>query len=250
MPYVNFITDAHLLNCISILYSKYENALTTFNEPKFFSNKVDPFKMIFDMLFLGSSPQTKIQEEVIRQLDKTTGNFISEFHINILSGINGFQKEILNKRHGFYICDTNHSYIIAEIRNKHNTITKRHYNSVVSTIEACNYYSNSPNLITYLVVVMAKNHSFYNQLNCNGHTVYEISIDRFYQILTNNANAFRDLSYVLPSAIHDFLQSRIITPLPCYTSLGNTLSINTCTSSTDLYHSLLLSAFNTYYKRA
>src|SRR5690606_11484059 len=88
--YVDFVSDEHLLKCVSNLYQAYVSAKRDFTKSKFYINKVDTFKMTFDSKFNALSEEELIKLEMSRQIDKSVNNAIGTFHEEILGGIEGY----------------------------------------------------------------------------------------------------------------------------------------------------------------
>jgi|SRR5690606_2250247 len=89
--YVDFISDTHLLKCISNLYNSYLSAKREFTKEEFYNNKVDIFKLTFDSKFNELFEDELIKLEMSRQIDKSVNNAIGTFHKQILSGVNGIE---------------------------------------------------------------------------------------------------------------------------------------------------------------
>ena len=89
--YVDFITDEHLINCISNLYKSYLKAKSNVSKKNFYSNKVDTIKLTFDAKFNNLDEESLIQAEILRQIDKSINNSIGTFHEQILGGIAGYE---------------------------------------------------------------------------------------------------------------------------------------------------------------
>lgn len=81
---LSFISDEDLYNHVAHTVEVY-----SFNVDlrKFNQNLVDPIKLTFDSIVYGQSIESTIENEVIRQLDKTNSNLIGYFHQNIFEYI-------------------------------------------------------------------------------------------------------------------------------------------------------------------
>src|SRR5690606_39730545 len=88
--YVDFISDTHLLKCISNLYNSYLSAKREFTKEEFYNNKVDIFKLTFDSKFNELFEDELIKLEMSRQIDKSVNNAIGTFHEEVLGGVEGF----------------------------------------------------------------------------------------------------------------------------------------------------------------
>ena len=89
--YVDFVTDEHLLKCISNLYDAYLESKKGFTKSKFYGNKVDTFKLTFDSKFNDISEEDLIKLEMARQIGKSVNNAFANFHRQILSGVEGYE---------------------------------------------------------------------------------------------------------------------------------------------------------------
>ncbi len=205
--YVNFVSDEHLLNCVSQLYRTYQKAKGTINRTALYKNKVDVFKMLFDSRFNDLSYDVLVTNEIARQVDKSINNAIGTFHENILGGIKGYQAGSLS---GYDIKAIDNT-LFADIKNKHNTMNSSSAEALFQKLaKYADQYKHSK---CYWVQILAK--SSFNELwtgEINGkeysHSrVYKISGDQFYSMLTNDINALFNLYKALPQAINDFLSS-------------------------------------------
>lgn len=94
------------------------NAKTNISKKKFYKNKIDIFKQIFDEHFNNTSTEQLIEKEIVRQVDKSYGGAIGAFHENILGGIEGYE---VGKLSGYDIKKSDNT-LFADIKNKHNTM--------------------------------------------------------------------------------------------------------------------------------
>lgn len=99
--YVDFISDKHFLECIETLYDSYAKAKGNIDKKKFYTNKIDVFKLTFDAQFNNLSEESVIETEVLRQIDKSINNSIGTFHEQILGGIEGYERGNLSGRSVF-----------------------------------------------------------------------------------------------------------------------------------------------------
>ncbi|WP_353777447.1 Eco47II family restriction endonuclease [Winogradskyella sp. 3972H.M.0a.05] len=205
--YLDYVSDKHLLQCISNLYNSYIQAKTekTSTIPKFYRNKVDTFKLTFDLKFNNLSEEDLIKFEVSRQIDKSINNAIGTFHEEILGGIKGFSN---GKLSGYDIKADDNS-LFAEIKNKHNTMNSSSAESVFQKLEQ--FANDNQQAKCYLVQTLAKKsfkkkwEATINKTPYRHDRVFMISGDRFYGLLTGDENALFKLYEVLPKVIDDFL---------------------------------------------
>lgn len=205
--YVDFISDLHFLDCIENLYNSYIKAKEGISKKKFYNNKIDIFKLTFDAKFNDISEETVIENEIMRQIDKSINNSIGTFHEQILGGIKGFEAGILS---GYDIKATDDT-LFADIKNKHNTMNSSAAESLFQKL--ARYADTYKNAKCYWVQILAKNsfcESWAGDINGKEYShsrVFKISGDQFYALLTGQDDAFFALYKALPLAISDFLAS-------------------------------------------
>lgn len=206
MPYLNFISDQHLMQCIGEVCSKYANALNkASNEVN--RNKVDTIKMAFDMNYYNINHIAAQGSEMMRQADKTISNAIGYFHQHILGGIDGV--EDMGQGGGCDITNDSNT-IFAELKNKYNTMNSSSSEATYQKLQ--NYAEKHPDSICYLVEIIAKqSQDIHWEGSFNGRyyshpNVRRISADKFYELVTGIPDAFKQLCNVLPIAISNYLQ--------------------------------------------
>ncbi len=203
--YLNFITDQHLLTCISDLHKAYTKAKSQINKTKFYKNKIDTIKLTFDSHFNGLDEETLIKTEIMRQIDKSINNSVGIFHEQILSGIEGYQSDTLTGYDIKAVDDT----LFADIKNKHNTMNSSSAEALFQKLAG--FADTHKKAKCYWVQILAKK-SFcelwtgdINGKEYSHSRVYKISGDRFYALLTGQDDALYALYKVLPVAIKDYL---------------------------------------------
>lgn len=131
--YISFISDDHLLACIGNLYNSYQKAKEGITKKKFYNNKVDVFKLTFDAAFSNLSEHKVIEQEILRQIDKSINNSIGTFHEQVLGGIEGYEAGNLS---GYDIKATDNS-LFADMKNKHNTMNSSSAESLFEKTVYC-----------------------------------------------------------------------------------------------------------------
>ena len=205
--YVDFISDEHFLSCIKNLHASYVKAKENISKKKFYKNKIDAIKLIFDANFNNVSEEITIQTEILRQIDKSINNSIGTFHEQILGGISGYE---IGNLSGFDIRAEDDT-LFADIKNKHNTMNSSAAESLFQKL--AHYADTHKQAKCYWVQILAKNsfcEKWMGEINGKEYShsrVYKISGDQFYTLLTNSKTAFYDLYKALPLAISDFKES-------------------------------------------
>jgi Eco47II restriction endonuclease len=204
--YLSFVSDDHLFECIRNLHRSYSKAKSDITKQKFYANKIDSIKFIFDSKFNNLNEISLIQTEILRQIDKSINNSIGTFHEQILGGVSGYER---GQNSGFDIKATDNS-LFADIKNKHNTMNSSASESLYQKLAG--YANTYKQAKCYWVQILAKG-SFHenwsgiiNGKEYNHSRVYKISGDRFYALLTGEENAFLNLYNVLPNAISDYMK--------------------------------------------
>ncbi|AYJ78193.1 Eco47II family restriction endonuclease [Aliarcobacter cryaerophilus] len=193
---LSFISNQDLYNHVKDTIHQYRNNI---NLNAFNRNLVDPIKLIFDSKAYGKTMEELINDESQRQIDKSNSNVIGYFHQNIFKYIGGNDWEV--PRQGFDVINENKK-IYVEMKNKHNTMNSSSASATKLKME--NKINEHPDNICLLVEVIATN----NQDIAWGtnERIRRVSIDLFYQIVTNEANSFYNLVHVLPLVIEDVIE--------------------------------------------
>lgn len=202
---LEFITDKDLFEHVleTVKGYSFEMDLKKFNK-----NLIDPVKLTFDSIVYDQSYKDTIENEVLRQLDKTNSNLIGYFHQNIFKYFSNNWKV---PKEGYDIENLTEK-IFVEMKNKHNTMNSsssaktymRFQNTIISNSEAkC-----------YLVEIIAKNSqnipwvvTLDKRKQPSRENIRRVSIDKFYEIVTGDKFAFQKLCQVLPIVIKDAVSS-------------------------------------------
>lgn len=201
---LDFISDNNLFNHVKETAEKYRFCVSL---DAFRKNLLDPIKLTFDAKIYGKDIKDIIENEILRQIDKSNTNHIGYFHQNIFKYIN---KDWEIPAQGFDIVNRS-SRIYVEMKNKHNTMnsssSQKTYMRMLYTIQ------QDPRATCLLVEVIAKHsQDIVWTTSLDGQTVKtnkirRVSIDKFYEKVTGDKNAFRKLCEVLPCVIEDVVQS-------------------------------------------
>ena len=205
MPQYNlgFISDEHLFAHVKETVEKYRFDIDL---KKFNKNLIDPIKLTFDSKIYGKSLEETIELEIIRQMDKSNTNHIGYFHQNIFKYIDG---EWHVPKQGFdLVNDTQKIYV--ELKNKHNTMNSSSAQKTYIAMQS--QILKSAEITCMLVEVIAKqsqNVPWKISLNSEQYVhdnIRRVSMDKFYEIVTGKADAFKSLCEVLPLVLEDVLK--------------------------------------------
>ena len=112
---LNFISDKNLYDHVFETVNKYSFEMDL---KKFNKNLIDPIKLTFDSIVYEQDLRETIENEVLRQLDKSNSNLIGYFHQNIFKFIS---EDWSVPKKGYDVENLN-SNIYVEMKNKHNTM--------------------------------------------------------------------------------------------------------------------------------
>lgn len=235
--HLGFISDDAIYGYVK---SYVERFATEIDLNKFNRNIVDPIKLTFDAKVYGKSWEEVILDECVRQIDKANSNVLGYFHQNLfrLAG-NGWSVP----EHGFDIVnDKRHIYV--ELKTKHNTMNAASARDTM--LSMFNKVSNDPNAVCMLVEVIATQSqnkrwegTFKGQY-LSHERILRVSMDKFYEIVFGEANAFAKLCKALPKILEDVVKELGMG------MLKNTVLDEMHKESLDTFRSLYLLAFKTY----
>lgn len=201
---LGFISDKDLFEHVESTVKQYRFSI---NFSEFKKNMIDPIKLTFDSKVYCMSVEDLVESEIVRQLDKSNNNHIGYFHQNIFRYIasgwvvpeKGF--DVVNEKEKIFV----------EIKNKHNTMNSNSSQKLFINMQ--NKLIEDREATCMLVEVIAKDsQNIPWKISLNGTQVYNenirrVSIDKFYEIVTGDASAFKKLCIVLPKVIGDVVNT-------------------------------------------
>lgn len=138
MAYLSFISDEKLEEIVGRVFRNAENGLHTAVN-NLGKNVIDPFSSLLEMSSFEVEKTEWLQRERTRQAQKTFSNHIGHFHQSVLGSIDGWDIVDKNKQSGKETSQidvvNNEKRIIAEIKNKHNTIKGSNKRDTYITLE-------------------------------------------------------------------------------------------------------------------
>jgi len=207
---LSFIDDIDLYNHVKGTIEQYRFSidLKAFNK-----NLIDPIKLTFDAKIYRQSIEEIVEAEIIRQLDKSNSNVIGYFQQNFFKFL--YHKDTKQSNwsvppKGFDIVNLTDK-IYVEMKNKHNTMNSS--SSQKTYMRMQHQLLQDSKSKCYLVEVIAKNsQNIPWQVSLDGETtlhknIRRVSIDKFYEIVTGEKEAFKQLVEVLPNEMDDVLNS-------------------------------------------
>jgi len=205
---LSFISDKDLFYHVKETIEKYRFNI---NLKEFNKNLINPIKLTFDAKVYGKTVEEIIDLESIRQMDKSNSNNIGYFQQNIFKYIYKKGKDTSSwsvPKQGFDIInDVDKIYV--EMKNKHNTMNSSSSQKTFMRMQSQLIRDNQSKC--YLVEVIAKNsQNIAWQVSLDGtstsnENIRRVSIDKFYEIVTGEKEAFKQLVEVLPKVMDDVL---------------------------------------------
>lgn len=233
------VFEKHVLNTIK----SYDATLKSINLKRFNANIIDPIKLTFDKALFEKTIEEIIEDEISRQRDKSNNNAIGYFHQYIFKYIAKCEVP----QHGFDVIFTreNGRKVYVEMKNKHNTMnsssSQKTYIGMQSKILGC------PTDECYLVETLAPiSRNIVWGVSVNGRHVEDprirrVSMDRFYEEVTGDKNAFFKLCKQLPITIDRLVAQRYVETVEEDTVIAELKKINP-----DLLKALYMIAFKSY----
>lgn len=201
-----FISNIDIFNHVKETIEKYRFDITL---KEFNKNLVDPIKLTFDSKVYGKTIEEIIESESLRQIDKSNTNHIGYFHQNIFKYFNGW----IVPPQGFDAINEKNK-IFVEMKNKHNTMNSA--SSQKTYIKMQSKILRDDECTCYLVEIIAKNSQDISwKISIDGEQVSNknirrVSIDKFYEIVTGESSAFKQLCEVIPKVIDDVIAEKKI----------------------------------------
>ena len=240
---IDFISREDFKTHISNTIRTYDNTLKSIDLASFNSNIIDPIKLTFDSKVYRKNIEEVIENEIVRQRDKTNTNAIGYFHQNMFKYISNCEVPEV----GFDVIYTkpNGHKVYVEMKNKHNTMNSA--SSQKTYLKMSTHLLNEPNSDCYLVEIIAKRSqnivwaiSLDYERVSNDH-IRRVSIDKFYEEVTGDKDAFYKICQQLPIIIDEIINEH------------NELSVEPDTvidelreNNPDILKSLYMLAFSTY----
>lgn len=220
---IDFITEDNFKRHVANTISYYGEKLEPYDVRKFNSNIIDPVKMVFDKTVYGESWHEIISNEIFRQRDKANTNEIGYFHQRLFDYVKGCHVPSNGKEGGWdIIFDVPQGYVLGngdtvhkvyvEMKNKHNTM-----NSAASGktyIKMQDQLLRNDDCACFLVEAIAKTSqdiiwkTTVDKKKVAHNRIRRVSIDKFYEIVTGEEDAFMQICFALPHVIEEVVSAR------------------------------------------
>lgn len=240
---LKFITEEDFERQVLETIKSYQTVLKSIDLKQFNSNIIDPVKLVFDKHVLDLQYAEIIELEIQRQRDKSNSNSIGYFHQNMFGCIKNC--EIPKEGWDVIFRGQDTTYYI-EMKNKHNTMNSS--SSAKTFMKMQQQLLADRDCICALVEVIAKeSQNIPWQITIDKikqpivDNIRRISIDRFYELVTGDKEAFSKICKQLPITINNILKKNPSCRVQKDTVLEELSSIDK-----DLEKALFKIAFQTY----
>jgi len=183
---IEWISDSDLENAIHVLCNSAKNTIRQAGDRRI-KNVVDPFSSVliassFNLRTVGDLDNMQDAGAALRGMS----NFLGDFHQNVLGSIPGW----INHDAG-YDLECPGKSIIAEVKNKHNTMNASNTEAVISGLDTA-VRQKKGNWKAYLVQIIPKHPKRSTNMVSN-RGVYVVDGASFYHLATGESNAIHDL---------------------------------------------------------
>ncbi len=234
---LGFISDEKIYSHVKNTVEQYRTAIDL---EEFNKNLIDPIKLTFDAKVYGMSPEELIESECVRQIDKTNTNKIGYFHQNLFKLVgDGW----CVPEQGFDVINEN-SHIYVELKNKHNTMNSASSQKTYMKMQAQILQDDAAKCMLVEVIAKKSQNEKWSVMvdgkSFSHERIRRVSIDKFYELVFGDAEAFAKLCRALPDILDDVITE---------TQRGyiqNTVYSELNALSTDIMKSLYLLAFKSY----
>ena len=207
---LSFIKQEDFEKHVADTIKQYNNSLKAIDLKKFNNNIIDPIKLLFDKNVFNKSFHEILKLEIHRQRDKSNNNIIGYFHQNLFKYISNCS---VPKEGWDIIFSTEEVIYYIEMKNKHNTMNNSSSGKTYMRMQ--NHLLNAQDKdksVCALVEIIAKksqNIPWVIKLDevkqLPNNQLRRISIDKFYEIVTGDKNAFKKLCEQLPKTIEELM---------------------------------------------
>ncbi len=225
---LNFISQEEFKNHVRATIMKYGEKLESYDLKRFNTNRIDPIKLIFDKSVYRTSWEEIVSNEIFRQRDKSNNNDIGYFHQNIFSFFKGCEVPqsgwdvIYKNPDGIQMPDGDVVHTLyVEMKNKHNTMNSA--SSAKTYIKMQGQILEDDDCACLLVEAIAKksqNIKWATKVdgkNVQHRLIRRVSMDRFYEILTGEEDAFYQMCMALPDMVNLIVNEESGVSVPCDT---------------------------------
>ena len=213
MTYLTWIKDDDLKACVREVLTKGMAGIVK-SDKGFYRNGIDPFSAVFDAACQGITLEQWLNFERKRQAQKTLQHALGNFHQKLLSCVKGWEIPALN----FVDLISETTGVVAEVKNKHNTVKKSDLKAVYNELQAAVLHKTSKYhgyTAYYVTVIPTSSKRFVKEFTPSDNEtktvrqaskqILEIDGYSFYALVTGEQDALQQLYLALPALIKELL---------------------------------------------
>lgn len=209
--YVDFVSDEDFLECVKWVCDGYLKS-KKFTEKDFHRNTVDPFKIVFDIINNKITFEEWIETEKKRQSDKAINNRIGDFHQKLLGKTQGWEDLGVGNKAKLDLRKKDNSIFI-ELKNKFNTTNSDSASKVKDKLEKA--LTDNPEATCYWAYIIGKYGNsgdivWMTKGQPENQRLRIIWGEKVYELVTGDKKALRKVWSVLPVAISDVLDTKLL----------------------------------------
>lgn len=219
---LKFISEKDFIEHVRATIEKYGEKLESFDVKRFNKNIIDPVKLLFDKTVYRSTWDEIVSNEIFRQRDKANNNDIGYFHQRIFQYIRNCRVPENGKDGGWDVIYQNEDGIqlpggevvhtvYVEMKNKHNTMNSA--SAGKTYIKMQNQLLKDDDCACFLVEAIAQRsqnikwETTVDKNKVSHRRIRRVSLDRFYEMVTGEEDAFYQMCMVLPGVIEKVVDS-------------------------------------------
>lgn len=234
---LGFISNENIFSHVKNTVLQYS---TNISLKDFNKNIIDPIKLTFDAKVYGRSIKEVVIAECIRQMDKHNNNHVGYFHQNLFNYAgNGW----VVPNEGFDVVNED-LHIFVEMKNKHNTMNSAASQKTYMKMQHKIVRDNDATcMLVEAIAKKSQNKTWVvtvDKEQFNNPKIRRVSMDKFYEIVFGEADAFMRLCKALPDILDDVISDMRVA------EQRNTVFSELEAISPDVTKSLYLLAFKSY----
>ncbi len=195
MNRLSWLDDGSLNNAVTQLLERAKNAKQE-SAARITKNVVDPFSSLILTATFDLKKKERLSEvQKINSASSGINNAVGKFHQDILGAVGGFKNHDAG-----YDLECPGKKIIAEVKNKHNTMNATNRRKVEADLDTA-IRQKSGTWKAYLVIIIPKKPERYEKRLLTKKEVYEIDGASFYALATGSNTAIHELYDAVQSII-------------------------------------------------
>lgn len=202
MSRLSWMADGKLTR---ILFATLERAQAASDEAegRMKKNVIDPFSSLISAATFGVTEGNMLSSaQQAESASKGIASAVGSFHQQILGKVEGFRDHDAG-----YDLECASRQIIAEVKNKHNTMNAANRREVINELETA-IRQKSGRWDAFLVIIIPKKPERYRKQI--GKEIYEVDGASFYELATGSRTALHDLYYAVEDIITEGIYPEVL----------------------------------------